>query len=199
MTSTLGPSARGQAHAPRITAPPAPTEDVCLRDGLAVSVRTVTPEDEDAVWEFLTNLSVESRRLRFFGVAIDLRGQAHRGAAGDDADHHGILAIAPGRGVVGHAVYVRAPRSQRAEIAVVVSDDLHHLGLATLLIIRLGQVAERRQVTRFFAEVLPENRQMLAVFRHGFAAVTVRSRDAIEVEFPTSAWRSAQARFGGDR
>jgi GNAT superfamily N-acetyltransferase len=170
-------------------------QEFCLRDGLRVSVRPVTRDDEATIWEFLTGLSVNSRRLRFFGVAIDLRDQARRGAAGDDADHHGVLAIAPGRAVVGHAVYVRAPSSERAEVAVAVADDLHHLGLATLLVIRLAQCAEDRQITTFFAEVLSENNDMLAVFRDGFDAETVTARDVIEVEFPTSNWRGAYASF----
>ena len=37
---------------------------------------------------------------------------------------------------------------------------------------------------------------MLAVFRDGFAAVTLTGRDEIEVEFPTHSWRAAHARFG---
>jgi hypothetical protein len=56
--------------------------------------------------------------------------------------------------VVGHAIYVRVPDSERAEAAVEVADDLHHLGLATLLMIRLAQFAEDRQITCSFAEVL---------------------------------------------
>ncbi len=75
------------------------------------------------------------------------------------------------------------------------ADDLHHLGLATLLVIRLAEFAEQRQIARFFAEVLPDNHDMLAVFRDGFAAVSVNGRDVIEVEFPTSSWRAAHARF----
>jgi hypothetical protein len=179
-----------------MTASASPAEELRLRDGLTVSVRTVTPDDEDALWEFLTGLSIDSRRLRFFGVATNLRAQAHLGAAGDDPDHHGVLATVPGRGTVGHAAYERVPNSERAEVAVVVADDLHHLGLATLLLIRLAQSGEDREISRFFAEVLPENHDMLAVFRDGFAAVTVTGRDVIEVEFPTHSWRAAHARFG---
>ncbi len=171
------------------------TQELSLRNGVTVSVRSVTRDDEAAICEFLTVLSIDSRRLRFFSAATDLRAQAHLGAAGDDADHHGLLAVAPGRGVVGHATYVRIPHCERAEVAVEVADDLHHLGLATLLVIRLAEFAEHRQITRFFAEVLPDNHDMLAVFRDGFAAVSVTSRDVIEVEFPTSSWRAAHARF----
>jgi GNAT superfamily N-acetyltransferase len=166
-----------------------------LRDGLTVSVRTVTRADEALIFAFLSGLSLNSRRLRFFTGAADLRAEAHRGAAGDDLDHHGIVATASGRGVVGHAIYVRLPDSERAEVAVAVADDLHHLGLATLLVIRLAQFAEERQLTSFFAEVLPDNRDMLAVFRDGFTAETVVGRDQIDVEFPTSSWRVAHAQF----
>jgi GNAT superfamily N-acetyltransferase len=169
--------------------------EVHLRSSLTVSVRTATCEDEAPIFEFLAGLWVEPRRLRFFSAAVDLRAQAHRGAAGDDVDHHGVLAISPGRGVVGHAIYVRLPDSERAQTAIEVADDLRHLGLATLLMIRLAQFAEDRQITCFFAEVPPENGDMIAVFRDGFAGVTVIGRDEVEVEFPTASWRAAHARF----
>jgi GNAT superfamily N-acetyltransferase len=172
-----------------------PSEDLFLRNGLSVATRAVSSDDEQAIWEFLSELSIESRRLRFFTAAANLRAEARRGSAADDADHHGVLALAPGRGVIGHATYVRAGSSERAEVAVEVADDLHHLGLATLLMIRLARWAESHQITRFFAEVLPENRDMLAVFRDAFAPSTRTAADAIEVEFPTSGWRAAHARF----
>jgi GNAT superfamily N-acetyltransferase len=176
--------------APFVLAP-----ELHLRNGVTVSVRTVTVQDEASIFEFLTALADGSRRLRFFSAAVDLRIEARRGAAGDDSDHHGLLATAPGRGVVGHAIYVRTPQSGRAEVAVEVADDFHHLGLATLLVIRLAQFAEQRQITCFFAEVLPENRDMLAVFRDGFGATTHSRRDEVDVEFPTSRWRAAHALF----
>jgi GNAT superfamily N-acetyltransferase len=178
-----------------MTAPGALAQDLYLRNGVTVSVRPAMREDEASIWEFLNDLSVESRRLRFFSAAVDLRGQAHRDAAGDDIDHHGVLAMAPGRGIAGHAIYVRLPHSERAEVAVEVADAFHHLGLATLLVIRLAEFAEHRQISHFFAEVLPENRDMLAVFRDGFAAATRTRQGVIEVEFPTSSWRAAHALF----
>jgi hypothetical protein len=33
------------------------------------------------------------------------------------------------------------------------------------------------------------------VFRDGFAAVTIAGRDEVDVEFPTSSWSAARARF----
>jgi hypothetical protein len=178
-----------------VNIPPALATELHLRNGMTVTVRTVTTEDETAIFALLAGLSVSSRRLRFFTAGANLRAVARLGAAGDDADHHGIVASAPGRGLVGHAIYVRLPGASRAEVAVEVVDDLHHLGLATRLIIRLAQLAEVREITSFFAEVLPENLDMLAVFHDGFAAVTVDRRDEIDVEFATSTWRAAHAQF----
>ncbi len=169
--------------------------DLQLRNGVGVTVRPVTRQDEVTILEFLAGLSVGSRRLRFFTAAVDLRAAAHVGAAGDDAHHLGIIALAPGRGLVGHAIYIRVPGAPRAEVAVEVADDFHHLGLATLLVIRLAQLGEDRQITSFFAEVLAENLDMLAVFRDGFDATTVTRRDEVDVEFATSSWRLAHARF----
>ncbi len=164
-----------------------------LRNRLAVSIRAVTVQDEAAIFEFLAGLSLGSRRLRFFSAAVDLRAEAHRGAAGDDCDHHGVLALAVGRGVVGHAIYVRVPGSERAEVAVEVADDLHRLGLATHLLIELAQLAEARRITRFFAEVLPENHDMLAIFSAGFGASRVFRPGQVDIEFETANWRMAEA------
>jgi hypothetical protein len=117
-------------------------DDLHLRNGLDVVMAAARAEDELAILEFLARLSALSRQRRFFSAAIDLRAEAHRELTGDDADHHGLLAWSAGVGVVGHAIYVRLPRQSRAEVAVEVADDLHHLGLATQLIIRLARHAE---------------------------------------------------------
>jgi GNAT superfamily N-acetyltransferase len=170
-------------------------QSVYLRNGAALSIRAVTPDDEAAIFAFLTGFDKVSRGLRFFTAGANLHVEARRGAVGDDAEHHGLLALARGRGVVGHAIYVRQPAAERAEVAVEVADDLHHLGLATLLMIRLAQFAEEHQIPRFFAEVLRENRDMQAVFRDGFAAASTAGKDGVDVEFATSSWRAACARF----
>jgi GNAT superfamily N-acetyltransferase len=174
-------------------------EDLCLRNGLDVVLAPARDEDEPAILEFLTHLSALSRQRRFFSAAVDLRAETHREMTGDDADHHSLLAWSAGVGVVGHAIYFRLPGQSRAEVAVEVADDLHHLGLATQLIIRLARHAQTRGITQFFAEVLPENRDMLAVFRDAFATVSVAGPDVIELEFPTSGWPEADRRFQSAR
>ena len=81
----------------------------------------------------------------------------------------GLLAHDESGLLVGHALYIRLDDT-RAEVAVEVADRLHDRGLATILIERLARVAAEHGITRFVAEVLPQNHAMLAVFCDGFDA-----------------------------
>ncbi|HME04979.1 MAG TPA: GNAT family N-acetyltransferase [Solirubrobacteraceae bacterium] len=170
------------------------TEVVCLRDGSSVTIRTVIGTDEPALRSFLQGLSSNARRFRFFTGAADMVFAAHLGAAAD-AEHCGLIAHDEAGFVVGHATYVGFDES-RAEVAVEVADRLHGRGLGTILIERLAIIAEQRGITRFVAEVLYDNREMLDVFRDGFDARVVHHEGPEErVEFPTANWRLARERL----
>jgi GNAT superfamily N-acetyltransferase len=168
---------------------------VKLRDGSSATIRTVGQGDETPLLQFLTDLCADSRRLRFFSGCVDVAGAAHW-AAGTPADRHGLLAHDQMGVLVAHAACAQLDQT-RAEVAVEVADHLHDCGLGTILLERLAAVAEERGITQFVAEVLPENRLMLDVFRDGFDA-RVALRGGIEmVTFPTSSWRLARERFDG--
>ena len=113
------------------------------------------------------------------------------------ADRFGLVVHDEAGLLVGHAVCIQMDEA-RAEVAVEVADRMHGLGLGTILIERLAAVAEQRGVTRFVAEVLPDNRGMLDVFRDGFDAELSFRDGADTVEFPTASWRLARERFGED-
>jgi GNAT superfamily N-acetyltransferase len=165
-----------------------------LRDGSSVSVRASTAQDEPALLVLLSGLCLDARRLRFFTGAADVTYAAHL-AASIGADRHGLIAHDEAGLTVGHATYVQLDRTH-AEVALEVADRLHGCGLGTLLIERLAVVAEQRGITHFVAEVLCDNHTMLDVFREGFDARVVRHEGSEErVEFLTSAWRLAHARF----
>lgn len=168
-----------------------------LRDGTLVGFRPVEAGDEPALHALLRGLGANSRRMRFFTSGADLDRAAHW-AAQVEPDTFGIIARdAVGR-LVGHAAYARVAPG-RAEVAVEVADDMHGLGLGTILVERLAAAAERQGIARFVADVLPENRAMLDVFRDGFDARVVLREGTDAVEFPTSAWRTARLRFGRER
>jgi GNAT superfamily N-acetyltransferase len=178
-----------------LPAPGSPVDatSVRLRDGAHVSVRAATSQDEPALLTFLSGLCLEAKRLRFFTGGADMAYAAHLAAA-SGADRHALIAHDEAGLVVGHATYIKLDDA-RAEVAVEVADRLHGRGLGTILIEQLAAVAEAHGITRFVAEVLPDNHAMLDVFRDGFDA-SLRFHDGTDtVELPTAAWRLAQARF----
>jgi GNAT superfamily N-acetyltransferase len=172
---------------------PPESEIVMLRDGSSVTVRAVGQGDEAPLLRFLTELCANSRRLRFFSGCVDVAAAAHW-AAGIPTDRYGLLAHDEIGVLVAHAACVQLDET-RAEVAVEVADRLQDHGLGTILLERLTAIAEERGITQLVAEVLPENRLMLDVFRDGFDA-HVSFHEGIEtVEFPTSSWRLARERF----
>jgi len=184
-----------RAPQPERSEPEPQPELVRLRDGSSVRIRPVAPGDEAQLRSFLMGLCPEARRLRFFTQATDLE-RATRWAADTAPDRCGLLAHDEAGALVAHATCVRLDET-RAEVAVEVADHLHGRGLGTILVARLAAIAERRGIARFVAEVLPDNRAMLAVFRDGFDARVALREGTDTVEFPTSAWRLVRERFEG--
>jgi GNAT superfamily N-acetyltransferase len=180
--------------------PAVPTrpEVVHLRDGTTVAIRPVRPADEAPLRTFLAGLCPEARRLRFFTGAADVKRAAQWAAdtvpGREHRDQYGLLAHDETGALVAHASYAQLD-ARRAEVAVEVADHLHGRGLGTILIERLAAVAEGRGLTELVAEVLPENREMLDVFRDGFDARTTYHEGIETVMLPTAAWRLARSRF----
>lgn len=169
-------------------------ERILLRDGSSVLIRRSTAQDEPALHAFLEGLCLDARRLRFFTGAADLDYAAHLTATTDER-HWGLIALNGAGEVVAHATYVLIDE-HTADVAIELDDHLHGRGLGTILIERLAELAEDRGVCRFIADVLPDNYEMLDVFRDGFDARTTYREGVEAVEFPTASWRLARERFG---
>ncbi len=155
--------------------------DVVLRDGEVVHVREVQASDEDGVLALLDHLSPESSRRRFFTGAANLTAAAHW-ATESNPDRVGLVAMSASGEVVGHGVFVRM-RGHCAEMAFEVAEDHRRRGLAGALLDRLAQAARDLGITVMLAEVLPENADMLAVFREHFITSEKRQDGVIHVTF----------------
>ncbi len=136
--------------------------DVLLRDGSTLRLQAPTPADYDDILEFFDALSEESRYMRFHGFGRnDFAARAAAEAGGVDrfaliARHGGpVVAVAEFDGL-------REPRA--AEVAFAVADDFQRRGAGTRMLEQLAEIAAERGITRFDAEVLPNNRAMLGVF-----------------------------------
>jgi acetyl coenzyme A synthetase (ADP forming)-like protein len=171
--------------------------DVVLRDGSTVRIRPARPDDLARVQDYLLGLSPETRRLRFWTVAVNIGELAEKIVDVDYRDHLTLLVLRGGdQGtMIGGAQYSRMDDG-RAEIGMSVADDWQGKGIGTILLGQLAQAAGERGVTIFVAEVLPENHGMVGVFRESGFPLSIRALPgAIEVEFPVSLTEDAVARF----
>jgi acetyl coenzyme A synthetase (ADP forming)-like protein len=171
--------------------------DVVLRDGSTVRIRPARPSDETTVEDYLIGLSPETRRLRFWSQAIDVRALARKIVDIQLEDHLTLLALQGGDEgrMIGGAQYFRT-QGGLAEMGISVTDDFQGRGLGSILLGQLAQAAVARGITSFIAEVLPENHAMINVFRTSGFKVSIRAKPgAIEVEFPIGLTDEAFERF----
>jgi acyl-CoA synthetase (NDP forming)/GNAT superfamily N-acetyltransferase len=135
-----------------------------LADGSTVEIRPARPEDAEAVRAMHAVMSPDNLYLRFFSLSPNSgEREALRVCRPPGADHGALLAWLAGR-LVGVASYEPVGTAGSAEVAFAVPDDMHHRGLATLLLEHLVSLARRRGLTAFTATTLLENNAMLGVF-----------------------------------
>ncbi len=157
--------------------------DVLVRDGHPIHLRPITPSDGDALREFHARLSARTVYFRFFSAKPVLTdADVARFTQVDHVDRVALVALE-------HDELVAVGRFDAvgdgsAEVAFVVRDDMQGQGLGSILLEHLAAAARERGLTRFVAEVLPDNSRMLATFREaGFEVSQRLEEDVIAVAF----------------
>lgn len=172
--------------------------DVVLRDGSVAQLRPITPADAAALQRFHEAQSDESIYLRFFAPIKRLSDKEVQRFANVDYQARVALVLTVGEELAGIARYDRldGPHDVTAEVAFNVSDRLQGRGVGSVLLEHLAAIGQEAGVERFVADVLPQNRRMLSVFRDAGYEVTHRFDDGVvELSFdirPTD--RSEQVR-----
>jgi acyl-CoA synthetase (NDP forming)/GNAT superfamily N-acetyltransferase len=157
-----------------------------LADGTTVEIRPAGPGDYDAVKAMHQAMSPDNTYMRFFNVSrLSAETEARRVCRDPEPGRASLLALAGGA-VVGVASYVgRRDHPEQAEVAFAVADDMHHRGIATLLLEHLVSAARNRGITTFRAETLTENQAMLGVFADAGLPVRRRFVDGVyQLTFP---------------
>ena len=158
--------------------------DVILRDGSTLRLRPPVAADTEMLLAFFEELSDQSRYLRFHGFPA-LGPKLVEPFVDPDWEETGALVGCLEGRVVALANYARLRDRRAAEVAFTVGDDFQRRGIGTRLLERLVALAAEHGVEQFVAEVLPENRNMLDVFRDaGFNAVRELDGGEVEVRFP---------------
>src|SRR3954464_9054344 len=152
-----------------------------LSDGAHVLVRPIEPGDRGLLAEAFERLSPESRYRRFFSPVSRLSDrQLDFLTRVDHHDHEALLAIDEQSGaLVGVARFVRTGPGE-AEPAMVVADDWHGRGVATVLLGRLVDRALDEGIDTFNAPVLAGNADAIKVLQR--LGDTELARRGTEVE-----------------
>jgi RimJ/RimL family protein N-acetyltransferase len=139
---------------------------VTLRSGDVVRIRPVRPDDGPALIRAYANLGEQSRYRRFFTVMPELPDATLKAAVEVDHVNHEALVALPvlSAEIIGECRFIRLPdQPDTAEIGVTVVDAWQGRGLGSALLARLSERAAEAGIDYFTAEVLAENRTMLAL------------------------------------
>jgi GNAT superfamily N-acetyltransferase len=161
-----------------------------LRDGSALEVRPIRPEDKDAIQAGFERMSPETRYRRFFAPVQKLtESDLAYLTEVDHHDHEALVAFDADSGEpVAAARFIRAYEPTQAQVAVSVIDDWQGRGVATAMLEQLIERAREEGIERFLALVMEDNQDAVEVARRLFPdLMEKRSADGyveLEIELP---------------
>ena len=158
--------------------------DILLTDGGVAHLRPIRPSDADRLVAFYKRVSPESKYLRFFVPYPRLSDRDVKRFTEVDYVDRVAFIVTLGEDMIAVGRYDRI-EDDHAEVSFLIEDAHHGRGIAQLLLEHLAQAARERGITRFVAEVLPENRRMAKVFADAGYRVSKDMEDGVlAVEFP---------------
>lgn len=160
-----------------------------LKNGMAVTIRAIRPDDRDRIVNAFGNLERESVYTRFFRYKDELSEKDLKSITEVDFENVVALVVTKGEGddetIIGGGRYIayNAPGGLRnAEVAFIVEEDYHGLGIASRIMRHLTGIARDNGIAAFEADVLPENKGMLKVFaKSGLPIKETRVEDVVHV------------------
>jgi acyl-CoA synthetase (NDP forming)/GNAT superfamily N-acetyltransferase len=160
--------------------------DVLLSDGSTVHVRQISPNDADRVVAMHARFSERTRYLRFFAPYPRIPQRDLRRFVNVDHRDREALVVAVGDDLIAVGRYDRlGSGAPDAEVAFVVEDRYQGRGVGSMLLEHLAAAAARVGITRFVAEVLPQNGPMLRVFADAGYQVSREYADGVvHLTFP---------------
>ena len=146
-------------------AEPSPWEStVVLGNGDVAVIRPLTPHDREALATFHRRQSKDSIYRRYFSPKPELTERDLDHFTNVDMTDRVALAVESHGDFIAWSSYERWPGRSEAEAAFMVDDAHQGEGVATLMLEHLAAIARSNGIDRFTAEVLADNRPMLAVF-----------------------------------
>jgi acyl-CoA synthetase (NDP forming)/RimJ/RimL family protein N-acetyltransferase len=167
--------------------------DVVLRDGGTAHLRPIRADDADRLRRFYSRLSDETIYFRFFSLLRELSDKdVEKFTHVDHVDRVALIATV-GEEMLGVVRYERiGPHA--AEVAFNIEDAQQGRGVGSVFLEHIAAAARERGISQFVADVLPNNRKMLRVFRDaGYVVQHAMDDGVVRLEFelePTEDSRS---------
>lgn len=157
-----------------------------MRDGSTAGIRMAEPADATLLQQFVSRLSPESRRHRFFSESTPAADAIANLCDSSNPRFQLTLIVTrtwEGQQHIIAAGSYWAKDVHTAEVAMAVDDEFHGKGLGTLLLERLALAAIRHSFTHLWAVTHTDNLAMREVFREsGFTSHEAYEGDDMEVE-----------------
>ncbi|MGB3448085.1 MAG: GNAT family N-acetyltransferase [Xanthobacteraceae bacterium] len=176
---------------------------VRLRDGRAMTLRFVEPDDATALQDYFHGLSVTSRYNRFLAAVGELPPSELQKTLHSGGNAFSLLATLKSDGadsIVGEARYALDVAAARVEFGLSIDDRLQGQGIGTVLLSNLQCRAMALGAKAIFGDTLRSNDAMQALARKaGFTFATipsdwklVRFEKSLDpaLEIPCAEWRA---------
>lgn len=141
-----------------------------LRDGTAVLIRPIEPEDDERERRYIERLSPESRYFRFLGAmktpSPDLIHKLTHVDWTRDAAYVAVVRDGDEQRQIGAARFSLDADAESCECAVSVSDEFQHRGLGTLLMRHLIEHARAQGIRHMYSVDAADNRDMWKFAEH---------------------------------
>jgi RimJ/RimL family protein N-acetyltransferase len=157
-----------------------------LRNGTAVLIRAIRPDDRQRIIDAFHKLDQETIYTRFFSAKKELSEADLGRIDAADFEHAVVLVATLGSGddetIIGGGAYTvlaRPGEPRTAEVSFTIEEDHQGQGLSGLFMRLLTQIGRERGIQRFEAEVLAGNAAMLKVFQRSGLPMTQQSEDGV--------------------
>ncbi len=155
---------------PPIAMRPYPIEyvfDRTLKDGRAILIRPIRPEDEPEIVQFHKELSEHSIRQRYFEfVSLDQRAAHERllRICATDFDNEIALCAEVDQGAIAGVIRMtKIPGTKKCDLKLIIRDDFQRSGIGRVLIETCLEVAKAEKLESIHATLLNENSGMIAL------------------------------------
>ncbi len=159
------------------------TDEHTFKRGVAVRFRAIRPSDEEAMRRFFYRFSEQAIYYRFF---YSIRTMAHDKMQEyvnvDYSKGMSIVGLVGGPGsenIIAEARFIRDERDGYGDIAFLIEEQYHGIGIGTYLLNMLIRLAKEQGLKGLTAEVLSENKSMMKIFEKAKLPLSAHLSDGV--------------------